>query len=156
MPYPLRNFISRPAILKDRPKIPIKNIINVTTINENYFSFMVRGSTNNVYTCQIQLFPPQKNNANIKSTILDYYPRFQCTCADFMFRFAPVLARHNMLIDPTILNRPDKNMLEKFKHFIRRHIMHKKPRQIQAMPVYVCKHLEACIDYLLVHKNLVK
>jgi len=155
MPYQLRNFTSRPAILKDRPKIPIKNIINVTTINENHFSFTVRGSTNNIYICQIQLFPPPRNN-NIKPAVLDYYPRFQCTCADFTFRFAPVLAKHNMLIDPTILNRPNKNLLEKFKHFIRRKISNRKPRQIPATPLYVCKHLEACIEYLISHKTLIK
>jgi hypothetical protein len=61
-----------------------------------------------------------------------------------------------MLIDPTILNKPDKNMLEKFKHFIRRNILNRKPKQTQAIPVYVCKHLEACIWYLLAHKNLIK
>lgn len=128
MPVKIHWLLTRPKNVEDRD-IVSENLIKINKISQEndgfLLNFIVHSSTERKIKYTCDVWV--KDNPITSNTI----GKFFCSCMSFQYQYESVLERHGALYGISRSKRlPKKQTL------------------------FVCKHLEAVIKYLIKHKNL--
>ena len=147
----LLNFVNRPNKFKNRPRIHISHV-QLQNFEGYTFTFNVLGSKSSVYTCIIQFATKDTDDKITLRTPVKVY----CSCPNFKYDFAYLLGEADALyggsfedlvsgkIEANIATGPLRKFLSNIVPFKR---MYKHPPKKNTIP-YICKHLEACLQYI--------